>query len=78
MTSLNRLPQYYLTSEYPCSYLEGESARSEVAVPYNLMHILIDDGVAEPGNWWYPSPFYVADGSPRTGNGRPLAAGAAR
>ncbi len=37
MTSLNRFPQYYLTSEYPCSYLEGESARSEVAVPYNLI-----------------------------------------
>jgi phytoene dehydrogenase-like protein len=30
-----------------------------MAIPYNLMHILIEDGVAEPGNWWYPSPYYI-------------------
>ena len=30
-----------------------------MAVGYNLMHILIEDGVAEPGKWWYPSPWYV-------------------
>lgn len=29
-----------------------------MAVPYNLMHILIEDGIAEPGDWWYPSPHY--------------------
>ncbi len=31
-----------------------------MAIPYNLMHILIEDGVVEePGKWWYPSPYYI-------------------
>ncbi len=30
-----------------------------MAIPYNLMHILIEDGIAEPGDWWYPSPHYI-------------------
>ena len=30
-----------------------------MAIPYNLMHILIEDGLAEPGRWWYPSPWYI-------------------
>jgi beta-carotene ketolase (CrtO type) len=30
-----------------------------MAIPYNLMHILIEDGVVEPGEWWYPSPYYI-------------------
>jgi beta-carotene ketolase (CrtO type) len=30
-----------------------------MAIPYNLMHILIEDGVVEPGNWWYASPWYI-------------------
>jgi phytoene dehydrogenase-like protein len=30
-----------------------------MAIPYNLMHILIEDGIAEPGPWWYPSPYYI-------------------
>lgn len=30
-----------------------------MAIPYNLMHILIEDGIAEPGDWWYPSPWYI-------------------
>jgi phytoene dehydrogenase-like protein len=30
-----------------------------MAIPYNLMHILIEDGVAEPGEWWYASPYYI-------------------
>ena len=32
-----------------------------MAVGYNLMHILIEDGIAEPGNWWYPSPWYIPE-----------------
>ena len=30
-----------------------------MAIPYNLMHILIEDGLAKPGDWWYPSPWYI-------------------
>ncbi len=30
-----------------------------MAVGYNLMHILIEDGIAQPGRWWYPSPWYI-------------------
>ena len=30
-----------------------------MAIPYNLMHILIEDGMVEPGSWWYPSPWYI-------------------
>jgi len=32
-----------------------------MAIPYNLMHILIEDGIAEPGDWWYPSPWYIPE-----------------
>ncbi len=30
-----------------------------MAIPYNLMHILIEDGLVEPGDWWYQSPWYI-------------------
>jgi phytoene dehydrogenase-like protein len=30
-----------------------------MAIPYNLMHILIEDGIADPGDWWYASPYYI-------------------
>jgi hypothetical protein len=30
-----------------------------MAIPYNLMHILIEDGIAEPGDWWFASPWYI-------------------
>jgi hypothetical protein len=45
-----------------------------MAVPYNLMHILIDDGIVEPGEWWYPSPWYLSD----PGQGHPATAGGVR
>ena len=32
-----------------------------MAIPYNLMHILIEDGLVEPGDWWYPSPWYIPE-----------------
>ena len=33
------------------------------AVPYNLMHILIEDLDLAPGEWWYPSPHYIPEGA---------------
>ena len=32
-----------------------------MACGYNLMHSLIEDGVAEPGDWWYASPWYIPE-----------------
>ena len=32
-----------------------------MAIPYNLMHIMIEDGLVEPGDWWYPSPWYIPE-----------------
>ncbi|MEA1959236.1 MAG: NAD(P)/FAD-dependent oxidoreductase [Chloroflexota bacterium] len=32
-----------------------------MACGYNLMHILIEDGIAEPGDWWYASPWYIPE-----------------
>lgn len=37
-----------------------------MAVGYNLMHILIEDEVAEPGDWWYSSPWYVPEEGKRS------------
>jgi phytoene dehydrogenase-like protein len=37
-----------------------------MAVAYNLMHILIEDEVAEPGDWWYASPWYIPDEGKRS------------
>jgi hypothetical protein len=37
-----------------------------MAVGYNLMHILIEDEVADPGDWWYSSPWYIPEEGKRS------------
>lgn len=37
-----------------------------MAVAYNLMHMLIEDEIAEPGDWWYPSPWYIPEQGKRS------------
>ncbi|MCX5998782.1 MAG: hypothetical protein NTU41_04120 [Chloroflexi bacterium] len=45
---------------YLCNQTSGHpGGMCIMAVPYNLMHILIEDGIAEPGKWWFPSPWYI-------------------
>ena len=45
---------------YTCHQTTGHpGALCLMAIPYNLMHILIEDGIAGPGDWWYPSPWYI-------------------
>ena len=51
-TPIDRLYLCHQTSGHP-------GGLCLMAIPYNLMHILIEDGIAEPGDWWYPSPWYI-------------------
>ncbi|HQT27525.1 MAG TPA: arginyltransferase, partial [Burkholderiales bacterium] len=54
MISLNEAPQYYLTAEYPCSYLDGMRARSEVAIPHTyFFDELIRSGFRRSGLFVY-------------------------
>src|SRR3990172_111681 len=46
---------------YLCSQTSHPGGLCLMAVPYNLMHILIDDGLVQPGSWWYPSPWHVSE-----------------
>jgi phytoene dehydrogenase-like protein len=48
---------------YLCNQTSYPGGLCLQAVPYNLMHILIEDLDLAPGEWWYPSPHYIPEGA---------------
>ncbi len=47
---------------YLCNQTSYPGGLCLQAVPYNLMHTLIEDLDLTPGEWWYPSPHYIPEG----------------
>ncbi|MGB2854301.1 MAG: FAD-dependent oxidoreductase [Dehalococcoidia bacterium] len=60
LPELSRYRVPFIDGLYLCHQSSGHpGGLFLMAIPYNLMHILIEDGIAEPGDWWYPSPWYI-------------------
>ncbi|MHB8457600.1 MAG: phytoene desaturase family protein, partial [Acidimicrobiales bacterium] len=55
---------------YLCHQTSHPGGLCLMAVPYNLMHILIDDGIVEAQSWWYPSEWYLPDSERSPSGGR--------
>jgi beta-carotene ketolase (CrtO type) len=52
---------------YLCNQTSHPGGLAIMAVPYCLMHILIEDLNLKPGGWWYPAPYYVSDREVKSG-----------
>jgi len=60
LPELSRYRVPFIDGLYLCHQSSGHpGGLFLMAIPYNLMHILIEDGIVEPGDWWYPSPWYI-------------------
>jgi len=46
---------------YLCNQTSHPGSLATMAVPYCLMHILIEDLDLKPGGWWYPSLHYISE-----------------
>ena len=53
-----RTPIHKLYLSHQTSYPGGLCL---FAVPYNLMHILIDDGIIQKPDWFFTSPYHIKD-----------------
>jgi len=62
LPELSRYRVPFIDGLYLCHQSSGHpGGLALMAVPYNLMHVLIEDGLVEPGDWWYPSPWYIPE-----------------
>jgi phytoene dehydrogenase-like protein len=62
LPELSRYRVPFIDGLYLCHQSSGHpGGLCLMAVPYNLMHSLIEDGLVEPGDWWYASPWYIPE-----------------
>jgi len=62
LPELSRYRVPFIDGLYLCHQSSGHpGGLFLMAIPYNMMHILIEDGLVEPGDWWYPSPWYIPE-----------------